>query len=228
MRRLDALARGEVCDGAGDFQDAIIGAGRKGELLHRLLEQIAERRIERDELPDLRMGHAGVARDRGAAKARELKVAGRLHASGDRGRRLAGRLVAKIADRDGGRLDMDVDAVKERPADPRAVALNLSRRAAALVLRITKIPAGARVQRRFLDFTLLTKVGDKKRTPMKSNLDQLTASHTAFASFGELLNAPGYRPSLNCAKPDLRTLADAYDAAQGKRADSRRAFRYRA
>lgn len=38
---LDVFGVGEVGDGAGDFEDAVVGAGREGELLHGLLEVVA-------------------------------------------------------------------------------------------------------------------------------------------------------------------------------------------
>lgn len=57
-------------------------------------------------------------------------------------------------------------------------------------------------------------------------LNRITATHTAFASFEDLLNAPTYRPSLDMSKDELWTLANAYDDAQGKRGDSRRTHRF--
>ena len=40
MGGLDAFGAGEVSDGAGDLQNAVIGAGGEGKLFHRLLEQV--------------------------------------------------------------------------------------------------------------------------------------------------------------------------------------------
>jgi len=40
---------------------------------------------------------------------------------------------------------VEVDAVEERPADARAVALDLRGRAAALVARVTEVAAGNRI-----------------------------------------------------------------------------------
>jgi hypothetical protein len=57
--------------------------------------------------------------------------------------------------------------------------------------------------------------------------DDLTAAHTAFRSFSDLLDALGdYRPSLSRSEPELRELGLLYDAAQQARGDSRRAFMY--
>lgn len=66
----------------------------------------------------------------------------------------------------------------------------------------------------------------------KSLADVLTARHTAFKSFDEMLLAGGnYRPSFYlrgktaAAQKEIRDLADEYDGAQEARKDPRRAFR---
>ena len=65
----------------------------------------------------------------------------------------------------------------------------------------------------------------------KMDDDQLTAKHTAFTTMQDLLEAKGgYFPSIRTlsAKTDrieLGRLADAYDAYQETRGDSRRAYR---
>ena len=48
---------------------------------------------------------------------------------------------------DGG-FDVEIDAVEQRSADARAIALDLRRRAAALMPRVAEIAAGAGVHRR--------------------------------------------------------------------------------
>lgn len=58
--------------------------------------------------------------------------------------------------------------------------------------------------------------------------DDLTLTVTAFDSFQELIDAPGFFPSLNIAKPDCLELANLYDNAQILRKDGRRAHRYAA
>lgn len=78
-----------------------------------------------------------------------------------------------------------------------------------------------------------------RRTPMHPTqitteaLDSLTTKHTAFPSFAAMLAAEGgYRPSIYPGRfataeevAELRALADAYDAAQAERGDTRRAHR---
>lgn len=62
-------------------------------------------------------------------------------------------------------------------------------------------------------------------------LELLTRTLTAFPTFPTLINADGgYRPSLHVSDAKhgaaLAEIADTYDAAQTKRGDPRRAFRY--
>lgn len=63
------------------------------------------------------------------------------------------------------------------------------------------------------------------------NDDKLTAKHTAFSTMQKMLNAKGgYRPTLRTqsaatGRDELGLLADAYDAYQAARGDSRRAYR---
>jgi len=67
---LGAVAAREIGDGAGDFQDAVVGTGAEGKLLHCLLEHLAERGVERDVSADLRVAHAGVGGELGPGEAR--------------------------------------------------------------------------------------------------------------------------------------------------------------
>ncbi len=61
-------------------------------------------------------------------------------------------------------------------------------------------------------------------------LNEITRQLTCFASFADLLNAPGnYRPSIYLAKGDIANrakydLVNAYDDAQQMRGDERRAY----
>lgn len=64
----------------------------------------------------------------------------------------------------------------------------------------------------------------------REHLESITRSHTAFPTFAALLNAEGgYSPSLRVSDAQrgspITEIADAYDAAQQKRGDPRRAFR---
>ena len=68
VRGLDFFGAREIGDRAGDFENAIVGARGEAELLHRLLQEIAERGIDRAVFADVRVGHAGVGGDFRAGK----------------------------------------------------------------------------------------------------------------------------------------------------------------
>jgi len=62
---------------------------------------------------------------------------------------------------------------------------------------------------------------------MPDPLDTLTRQFTGFDSFSQMLEAaPDYSPTLRDSDcPEVRKLADAFDAAMAARGDSRRAWR---
>ena len=58
-------------------------------------------------------------------------------------------------------------------------------------------------------------------------VDTLTAKHTAFSCFRDLIEAKGgYFPSLNVANPERLLIADTYDVCQAKLGDPRRICRW--
>ena len=136
---------GEIGDRTRDLENAIVGAGREVQLFHGLLQQDSKRAIDGTMLADLRMGHAGVDGGAGAGKARLLPAAGSLDPGADGRGRFAGLGLAQFFNRQGRCLDMEVNAVKQRPADARAVALDLRWRAPALMPRIAEVTAGTRI-----------------------------------------------------------------------------------
>ena len=69
-------------------------------------------------------------------------------------------------------------------------------------------------------------IASRKAKAGRARLDRITRTLTAFKSFQELLDAPGgYFPSLRAGSLFHTVLAGAYDKAQAKRGDTRRAFR---
>ena len=58
----NALLACKVCDGAGDLQDAVIGACTEIEIRHRALEKLVAGIIETAMLFELSMTHPGIAR----------------------------------------------------------------------------------------------------------------------------------------------------------------------
>ena len=141
--RGDGAGPGEIGDSARDLENAIVGAGREVQLFHGLLQQDSKGAIDGTMLADLRMGHAGVDSGARAGEACVLPSTGGLDPGADGRRWLAGLGLAQLFDRQGRCLDMEVNAVKQRPADARAVALDLRWRAPALMPRIAEVTAGA-------------------------------------------------------------------------------------
>lgn len=133
------------------------------ELFHRLLEQVAERGINRAMFPDLRMRHARVRAAPAAGKTTVLQFAGGLGADAHRRGSLAGFLVAQFAERKRRSFDVEIDAVEQRSADTRAVALNVGRRAAAFVLGIAEVAARTGIACCFIAKQRFVKVRGLKR-----------------------------------------------------------------
>ena len=69
---------GEMGDRAGDFQDAAVVSGREVDLLHRLVQRVAESRIAHGVLEDLRVGHERIRGNFPGGKTRVLQQPGRL------------------------------------------------------------------------------------------------------------------------------------------------------
>lgn len=120
----DALAACEVGDGAGDLEHAVVGARGEAEALHRLLEQVALGPFQGGVLAQLGRAHRGVAPTVALAEATSLDGAGGLDTRAHGGRRFAGLGGTELVDAEGGRLDLDVDAVEQRAGDAVAVALD--------------------------------------------------------------------------------------------------------
>lgn len=67
-----------------------------------------------------------------------------------------------------------------------------------------------------------------------AHVDHLIRHYTGFTSLADMLNShPSYRPSLatTCSRRNreyksMTLIADAYDSAQARRGDPRRAYRY--
>ena len=140
------LDAGQVGDRARHLEHAVIGARRQTQPRDRLLEQRLALRIRRAVTVDL-------ARRRAARWACPAARAARARAAATRARIACGGLAAgvlRIRSSCTGRrhLDLQVDAVEQRPGDARAVARNLVRRAAAAAVGVAEITAGAGIHRR--------------------------------------------------------------------------------
>jgi len=92
---------------------------------------------------ELAVRHGGVHGEAVAREAKALALAGGDDARADRGGGLAGGVGPERAVGDGRDLDVQVDAVEERPRDPRPVLEELVRRAAAGVVGVAQVAAHA-------------------------------------------------------------------------------------
>lgn len=146
MRIGDRFAAGQVGDRACDFQHAVIAAGRQAELFHGAFQQSMTAFAQDAVAVDLARTQAGI----GLAAALQLAAACRNHTPGNC---LAGFAVRCAAGpqhimRQPGHFDMQIDAIQQRPRDPRAVTLNLVAGAMAAAGRIAEIPARAGIHGR--------------------------------------------------------------------------------
>ena len=89
MVRLDVGEAGEVGDGAGDLDDAGVGAGRQAQTVDDALQGGLAVAGEGTEPFQELGGHLRVGEDAGSGKARLLDVPGFQHPGGDGGGRLA-------------------------------------------------------------------------------------------------------------------------------------------
>jgi len=94
-------------------------------------------------LPDLPRAHVSVAVRLAAAEALLLEVTRPPDALANRRRRVAGRVAAQLAVLERRDVDVDVDPIQQRAGDAGQIALDLERRARALLGRIRGVPAGA-------------------------------------------------------------------------------------
>lgn len=126
--RVDDLVARQVGDGAGKFQDAVIGAGREPQLFQGAMQQAPCLRTGIAESFDLLSLQGAI----GAAGTLELLCTRSFHPSADtvarfhrRLRRLAEQLGRQTRD-----LDMHIDTVKQRTGYALAIAGHLFRSAA--------------------------------------------------------------------------------------------------
>jgi len=143
---LDLIRGVEVGEGAGDLEDAVVGAGGEIEVVHRLLQQGVGLGFELAVLADELGGHGAVGGDSGVlGKTLLLDEPAALHPLADGLRILAAAIAARqlfvVHGRD---FDVEVDAVEQRAGDPLAVFLDLAGGTAAFPFRVTEVTAGIR------------------------------------------------------------------------------------
>ena len=97
---------------------------------------------ERADAPGLAARHAGVGVDGGPGEARDLPGARRDHAGPDGGGGLAGGAAGEVGVREGGDLEVEIDAVEQGTGEAAQVAGPLRRRTGAGGQRGTAAAAG--------------------------------------------------------------------------------------
>ena len=115
----------QIGNSARHFPDAIMGPRAQPVMLHRLGQQPLLRRGQRTVAPQLPHAHGRIMRNRRAGKALVLPGAGRIDAGADarRGLGLCGRRQVGVGH--GRDVDLDVEAIEQRPGDAGGIALQL-------------------------------------------------------------------------------------------------------
>src|SRR5207248_5237633 len=117
---------------------------REPEPLARRLEEVPPRGADAAEAAHVAPGDVGVERDRARCEPAALADARGLDPRAHRRRGLLGRgVVGERGDGHARHLDVEVDAVEERPRDARAVAVDEGWRAAAAAGVVAEVAARA-------------------------------------------------------------------------------------
>ncbi len=138
----DAVGAGQVGDGAGDAQQAIVRARREAEPGHGQAEQPRRVGGQRAMAAGLAAGHAGVDVGGGAGEAGRLASAGGEDTDADDGGGLARGGVGELRVGQRGDFEVEIDAVEQRPGEAGQVAGALEGRAGAGLERSAAAAAG--------------------------------------------------------------------------------------
>ena len=111
----DAGLAGEVGDGARDLQDAVVGAGGEAELVDGCVEELLRRVVEAAVLLHVLRSHVSVEEEGLVGEPFELIMPRLFNALAHLQRRFAGGGAAQHVVAEGRHLDVDVDAVEQRP-----------------------------------------------------------------------------------------------------------------
>ena len=160
----------EVGDGAAHLQDAVVGARRQAQTAHRRFEHPLALGVHAAVLADEPRRHLRVREDAVARKPFALPLSRTQHPRANLGRPLGlgRRRARKLLELHGRHVDVDVDAVEERPRDAPDVALYLRGRAAALARGV--VPEAARALLRCLSavYDYRPESPNPRRTPPPS------------------------------------------------------------
>ena len=144
MIRAQILCSGEVGNGTGDFENAVVGAGREVELLHGLFKEHGAFFRDDAVLAHDLGAHVGVGAGHGKAeKSGFLKIATVHDALANGGGRFGFLVGCELFIVNEGDFDVEVDAVEEGAGNLGAIGFNLARAAAALTDRVSIKPTRA-------------------------------------------------------------------------------------
>ena len=132
MGGADVFLRSQVGDGAGDLEDAVVGAGAETEFGHRRLQELLGIGANGAEFLYLPRPHLGVGVDFPPLEAEELPLPSASHPFPDALRALPFRPGDDVLELDLGDIDLDVDPVEKRPGDLGVIFLSLRVRAIIL------------------------------------------------------------------------------------------------
>ena len=136
----------EVGDGAGDFEDAVVGAGAHVHAFHGVAKLFQAGGVGLGVFVEQGGGHLGVAVDAGfVLEAAFLEHPGGDDALADGGAGFAWGLTRHLVEIDGLDLDLQVDAVEQRARNLAHVVGALVLVADAFLLGVPIVPARARI-----------------------------------------------------------------------------------
>lgn len=143
----DVVSTLEVGDGAGEFDEAVVGAGGETHGGDGLTKQVFAGLIEGAELAEEGAIHLGIGENSFSFEASPLDLAGALDASADVQAPLGIARGFELVKGDARDFDVEVDSVHNGAGNTRFVATCLARRAGTEALGVAQIPAGAGVHR---------------------------------------------------------------------------------
>lgn len=127
--RQELIGSRQIGDGAGDFQELVVGAGGDVELLHGLMEQRVRLGGHGAGRADLAVAQLRVGQQAGGFEAPALPTTGGQDPSFDRCGRVPLPDLRERGKRNRRHFDVQVDAIQQRAGDLTQVLLDLPRRA---------------------------------------------------------------------------------------------------
>jgi len=122
VRRTDVRIPGQVGDGPGDLEDAIVGPGAESQLGHGHLQKLFPFGADGAMPLDVLRTHLGVGIDLSAFEPPELDVTGGAHPFPDLFRAFGLDLGDDVPELDLRHLDLNIDAIEKRAGDLGVIA----------------------------------------------------------------------------------------------------------